>query len=75
MEKIGASNLTKFYGEIVDVDHISFEVREAEIFSILGPNDADKTTTIHMFLLRASVMYCLVCARTLLDFLAFHQLL
>ena len=41
-------NLTKFYGEILAVDHISFEVREAEILGFLGPNGAGKTTTIRI---------------------------
>uniref|UniRef100_A0A7J3UZS7 ATP-binding cassette domain-containing protein n=1 Tax=Candidatus Methanosuratincola petrocarbonis (ex Vanwonterghem et al. 2016) TaxID=1867261 RepID=A0A7J3UZS7_9CREN len=42
------SGLTKRYGEIVAVDHISFEVKEGEIFGFLGPNGAGKTTTISM---------------------------
>jgi ABC-2 type transport system ATP-binding protein len=41
-------DLTKSYGEILAVDHISFEVREGEIFGFLGPNGAGKTTTIRM---------------------------
>jgi ABC-2 type transport system ATP-binding protein len=45
---IEALNLTKFYGEILAVDHISFEVREAEILGFLGPNGAGKTTTIRI---------------------------
>ena len=49
MEKvIEVSDLTKSYGEILAVDHISFEVREGEIFGFLGPNGAGKTTTIRM---------------------------
>ncbi|MGQ9726749.1 MAG: ATP-binding cassette domain-containing protein [Candidatus Bathycorpusculaceae bacterium] len=45
---IEASILTKFYGEFLAVNHISSEVREAEIFGFLGPNGAGKTTTIRM---------------------------
>jgi ABC-2 type transport system ATP-binding protein len=45
---IEALNLTKFYGEILALDHISFEVRDAEIFGFLGPNGAGKTTTIRI---------------------------
>jgi ABC-2 type transport system ATP-binding protein len=45
---IEASNLTKYYGELLAVDHISFEVRKGEIFGFLGPNGAGKTTTIRM---------------------------
>jgi ABC-2 type transport system ATP-binding protein len=45
---IQAADLTKFYGEILAVDHISFEVEGGEIFGFLGPNGAGKTTTIRM---------------------------
>ena len=45
---IVASDLTKFYGEILAVDHINFEVKRGEIFGFLGPNGAGKTTTIRM---------------------------
>jgi len=45
---IQASDLTKLYGEMPAVDHISFEVTRGEIFGFLGPNGAGKTTTIRM---------------------------
>jgi len=45
---IEAVNLTKRYGDLVAVDHISFEVKKGEIFGFLGPNGAGKTTTIRM---------------------------
>ncbi len=41
-------NLTKKFGDLTAVDHISFEVKEGEIFGLLGPNGAGKTTTIRM---------------------------
>jgi ABC-2 type transport system ATP-binding protein len=41
-------NLTKFYGKLAAVDHISLEVAQGEIFGFLGPNGAGKTTTIKM---------------------------
>lgn len=41
-------DLTKYYGENLAVDHISFEVKKGEIFGILGPNGAGKTTTLEM---------------------------
>lgn len=41
-------NLTKRYGEVLAVDHISFTVRKAEFFGFLGPNGAGKTTTLRM---------------------------
>ncbi len=45
---IWASDLTKYYGEILAVNHINFEVKKGEIFGFLGPNGAGKTTTIRM---------------------------
>jgi len=31
-----ASDLTKFYGEILAVDHINFDIKRGEIFGFLG---------------------------------------
>jgi len=45
---IEVSDLTKTFGELKAVDHVSFEVQEGEIFGFLGPNGAGKTTTINM---------------------------
>ena len=45
---IEVNNLTKKFGEIVAVNHISFKVRKGEIFGFLGPNGAGKTTTIRI---------------------------
>jgi ABC-2 type transport system ATP-binding protein len=41
-------SLTKRYGELVAVDHISFTVKRGEFFGFLGPNGAGKTTTVRM---------------------------
>ncbi|MDW7986597.1 MAG: ATP-binding cassette domain-containing protein [Nitrososphaerota archaeon] len=42
-------NLTKIFDKnLVAVDHISFTVKEGEVFGLLGPNGAGKTTTINM---------------------------
>ena len=45
---IETSNLTKRFNGLTAVDHISFKVKEGEIFGLLGPNGAGKTTTIRM---------------------------
>ncbi len=48
MKAIVTENLTKMFGPLVAVDHISFEVNEGEIFGVLGANGAGKTSTIMM---------------------------
>ena len=45
---ITARSLTKFYGDLLAVDHIDFSIQKGEIFGFLGPNGAGKTTTIRM---------------------------
>jgi ABC-2 type transport system ATP-binding protein len=45
---VEVSNLTKYYGDLLAVDHASFEVYRGEFFGLLGPNGAGKTTTIRM---------------------------
>ncbi|TET76067.1 MAG: ATP-binding cassette domain-containing protein [Dehalococcoidia bacterium] len=45
---IVASELTRYYGDLLAVDHVNFEVQQGEIFGYLGPNGAGKTTTIKM---------------------------
>jgi ABC-2 type transport system ATP-binding protein len=45
---IEVKGLTKRFGEFTAVDHVSFEVKEREIFGFLGPNGAGKSTTIKM---------------------------
>ena len=47
-KSIVVDNLTYRYGNLVAVDHISFEVEEGEILGFLGPNGAGKTTTVKM---------------------------
>jgi ABC-2 type transport system ATP-binding protein len=48
MKAIIAENLTKMFGHLVAVDHISFEVEEGEVFGFLGANGAGKTSTMMM---------------------------
>ncbi len=45
---IEVTDLLKQFGELTAVNHVSFLVREGEIFGFLGPKGAGKTTTINM---------------------------
>jgi ABC-2 type transport system ATP-binding protein len=47
---VSVSNLTKQYGSLTAVNHVSFAIKEGEIVSLLGPNGAGKTTIIQMLL-------------------------
>jgi ABC-2 type transport system ATP-binding protein len=41
---IKIESLTKYYGDLCAVDHVSFEINKGEILGLLGPNGAGKTT-------------------------------
>ena len=43
---IKVSNLKKAYGEVQAVNGVSFSVDRGEIFGLIGPNSAGKTTTL-----------------------------
>lgn len=43
-----AEGLTKGFPGVVAVDHLSFDVRPGEIFGLVGPDGAGKTTTLRM---------------------------
>jgi ABC-2 type transport system ATP-binding protein len=45
---IEVKNLTKEFNGTTAVDHISFDVKEGEIFGLLGPNGAGKSTVIRI---------------------------
>jgi ABC-2 type transport system ATP-binding protein len=47
-DAIVAEKLAYWYGDLVAVDHISFNVAEGEILGFLGPNGAGKTTAVKM---------------------------
>jgi ABC-2 type transport system ATP-binding protein len=45
---IEVQDLTKTYGPVTAVDHVSFTVNKGEILGFLGPNGAGKTTTMRI---------------------------
>jgi ABC-type multidrug transport system ATPase subunit len=45
---IAIDGLTKRFGAITAVDNISFSVPDCDLFGVLGPNGAGRTTTIRM---------------------------
>lgn len=47
---IKIENLVKRYKELIALDHFNLEIKEGEIFGLLGPNGSGKTTTINCIL-------------------------
>lgn len=47
---IAAEGLTKYYGPVIGVEDLSFDVRPGEVYGFLGANGAGKTTTIRLLL-------------------------
>jgi ABC-2 type transport system ATP-binding protein len=47
---IETTNLTKHYGDLVAVDHLTITVNRGEVFGFLGPNGSGKSTTMRMLL-------------------------
>ncbi|MDD3221778.1 MAG: ABC transporter ATP-binding protein [Clostridia bacterium] len=47
---IQIENLVKRYGELVALDHLNLNIKEGEIFGLLGPNGSGKTTAINCML-------------------------
>jgi len=45
---IEVESVTKYYGEVLALDKVSFQVAEGEILGFLGPNGAGKTTTMRI---------------------------
>lgn len=51
MEKILEINdLSKHYGALKAVDHVSFKIEKGNVYGILGPNGSGKSTTLGMVL-------------------------
>lgn len=48
MEAIRTENLTKAFGEVTAVDQLNFSVPPGEIFGLVGPDGAGKTTAMRL---------------------------
>src|ERR1051325_8736127 len=48
MSIIQAQNLTRRFGSVTAVDHLNLEIAEGEIFGLVGPDGAGKTTTMRL---------------------------
>jgi len=48
MPEVRVENLTKSYGRLIAVNNVSFNCRDGEFFTILGPSGAGKTTTLEL---------------------------
>ena len=47
---IRALDLTKHFGSVVALDHLTLDVEQGEVFGFLGPNGAGKSTTLRLLL-------------------------
>ncbi len=52
MEKsiVKIENLVKRYKELIALDHLNLDIKEGEVFGLLGPNGSGKTTAINCLL-------------------------
>ncbi len=59
---IEAQELTRYFGRLLAVDHVSLSIPRAQIYGFLGPNGSGKSTTIRMLcgLLKPSSGRCTV---------------
>lgn len=45
---ITVEHLTKYYGDFLAVDDVSFQIEEGHVYGFLGPNGAGKSTTMNI---------------------------
>ena len=47
---LNVDSISKVYGNLTAVDHLSFNVQRGEVIGMLGPNGSGKTTTLSIIL-------------------------
>ncbi len=64
---IKTQDLTKVYGDVQAVDHLSIDLEEGDLFGFIGPNGSGKTTTMRMLatLLQPSWGEAYVCGHSI----------
>ena len=45
---VEAEHLTKYYGDFLAIEDVSFQVEQGEVLGFLGPNGAGKTTAMRI---------------------------
>ena len=60
---IKTSGLTKSFGRTLAVDRLDLEVRQGELFGLVGPDGAGKSTTMRLLtgIMRPTLGRCLGC--------------
>jgi ABC-type Fe3+/spermidine/putrescine transport system ATPase subunit len=48
LTKVTLKDVSKYYGTLAAVDHVSFTVDKGELFTLLGPSGCGKTTTLRI---------------------------
>lgn len=64
---IKTQDLTKVYGDVQAIDHLSIELDEGDLFGFIGPNGSGKTTTMRILatLLQPSWGEAYVCGHSI----------